>query len=236
MLGNNRGKMICKHVPDYVLFDLETTGISCYNDEVIEISAVKVRNGKVVDEFSELVNPGMPIPYAASAVNNITDKMVAKAPSFEEILPAFLEFIGDDILVGHNINSFDMKFIYRDCEKYWNKTISNDYIDTLKIAAVVFPDWRHRRLSDLAEYYGLSTVGAHRALADCKMNQVVFEKMGEVLASGMSVAGDGSSAEAAGSIIKICPRCSQPMKKRNGKFGEFWGCTGFPDCRHTENI
>ena len=79
MLGNKKGKMIYGYVPDYVLFDLETTGTSCIYDEVIEISAVKVRSGKVVEEFSQLVNPKRPIPYAASMVNHISDEMVVKA-------------------------------------------------------------------------------------------------------------------------------------------------------------
>ena len=118
MLGSSRGKQICHHVPDYVLYDLETTGTSSTYDEVIEISAVKVKNS-VVDEFSELVNPGRSIPMAASIVNNISDEMVSDAPLFEEVLPRFLSFIGEDVLVGHNINSFDMKFLYRDCEKYF---------------------------------------------------------------------------------------------------------------------
>ena len=90
MLGNSKGKQICQYVPDYVLYDLETTGTSSTYDEVIEISAVKVRNGNIVDEFSELVNPGRLIPYADSMVNNISDDMVAGAPSFAEVLPWFL--------------------------------------------------------------------------------------------------------------------------------------------------
>ena len=114
MLGNTKGRLINKYVPDYVLFDLETTGTSSNYDEVIEISAVKVQSGVIVDEFSQLVNPGKSIPYAASMVNHITDDMVAEAPEFEEILQAFMDFVGDSILVGHNINSFDMKFLYRD--------------------------------------------------------------------------------------------------------------------------
>lgn len=171
MLGNKRGKHLRNYVPDYVLFDLETTGISCNYDEVIEISAIKVRAGNVVEEFSELVNPGRRIPPAASAVNNITNQMVASAPPFSEVLPGFLKFVGDDVLVGHNINSFDLKFLYRDCNKYFGQDITNDYVDTLCLAKMVFPTWHHRRLSDLAEHYGISTVGAHRALADCRMNQ-----------------------------------------------------------------
>ena len=227
MLGTKSGKQINTYVSDYVLFDLETTGISCNYDEIIEISAVKVRKGKIVSEFSELVNPGRNIPYAASAVNNITDDMVEDAPSIEEVLPRFIGFIEEDVLVGHNINSFDMQFIYRDCVKHFNQTISNDYIDTLKLAKIVFPNWKHRRLGDLAKHYGISTVGAHRALADCKMNQQVFELMGKALAQNNTE----DNAD-----IKYCPICASPMVKRNGRYGEFLGCSSFPDCRGTKKI
>ena len=226
MLGNTKGRLINKYVPDYVLFDLETTGTSSNYDEVIEISAVKVQSGVIVDEFSQLVNPGRSIPYAASMVNHITDDMVAEAPEFEEILQVFMDFVGDSILVGHNINSFDMKFLYRDSERYFGQTVTNDYIDTLKLARLCLPDLGHHRLSDLAQYYGISTEGAHRALNDCRMNQQVFEQLAKEM--------DGSAGEKA--KVKLCPICGQPMRKRNGRFGEFWGCSGFPGCRYTENI
>ena len=242
MLENKRGKQLTKYVPDYVLYDLETTGISANYDEVIEISAVKVRGGNIVDEFSTLVNPGQTIPYGASAVNHIYDEMVADAPEFEEVLPLFLPmlkpalatiglflaFIGNDILVGHNIASFDMKFLYRDFEKYMGVVLPNDFVDTLRLAKIVFPDWKHRRLGDLANYYGISTVGAHRALTDCKMNQKVFELLGKELS--------GEGTMDVRQNVKICPKCGMTMVKRKGKFGEFWGCKGFPDCRYTENI
>lgn len=228
MLGNTKGKQLFNYIPNYVLFDLETTGLSPAYEEVIELSAVKVKNGVIVDEFSELVNPGRAIPRAASRVNNITDAMVKDAPSFEEVLSGFITFAGDDILVGHNINSFDLKFIYRDCERFFGKTLTNDFVDTLRIAKMVFPDWHHRSLGDIADYYGISTVGAHRALADCRMNQQIFELMGKEMA-GKGTLGDKLE-------IKICPECNHPMKKRSGRFGEFWGCTGYPNCKHTENI
>lgn len=228
MLGNNRGSQRNGYVSDYVLFDLETTGTSCYYDEIIEISAVKVRNGRIIDEFSELVNPGRKISYAASMVNNITDDMVKDALPFKEILPDFIDFIGDDVLAGHNIITFDLKFLYRDCEKYFGQQLTNDFVDTLRMAKMVFPDWKHRRLSDLAEYYGISTAGAHRALADCKMNQKVFELLGKELS--------GAGTLGVKSAVKLCTDCGMPMKKRTGKYGEFWGCTGYPRCRHTENI
>ena len=95
MLGNTKGRLLNKYVPDYVLYDLETTGISCNYDEVIEISAIRVRNGSVDEEFSSLVNPGRPIPYAASSVNHITDDMVAGSPDFAEVLQeSFLILLG----------------------------------------------------------------------------------------------------------------------------------------------
>lgn len=224
MLGDKRGRQLTKYVPDYVVFDLETTGISPKSDAVIEISAVKVRNGKIIDDFSELVNPGRPIPYGASRVNNIFDEMVADAPYFDEVLKRFIDFIGEDVLVGHNIHKFDMNFIYRDAERYFGKNISNDYIDTLKVAVICFPDWRHRRLGDIAAHYGIPTSGAHRALADCIMNQQIFEYMNQDMERG------------AKEKPKTCPKCGELMQKRNGRYGAFWGCSGFPKCRYTEDI
>ena len=228
MLGNTQGKLLNEYIEDYVVFDLETTGVSPYNDEVIEISAVKARKGKVVEEFSQLVNPKRTIPFAASRVNNITDDMVSDAPFFDEVLRHFLEFVGEDVLVGHNIQSFDMKFIYRDCERYFHQLITNDYVDTLILAKRCFPEWRHRKLGNLADYYGISTQGAHRALADCRMNQRVFELLGKEM--------NTEKKKTLDSNVKTCPLCNLPLKKRNGRYGEFWGCTGFPNCRYTENI
>lgn len=111
MLGSSNGKSLVKYVKDYVVFDLETTGIYTNSDEVIEISGVKVQNGKVTEEFTSLVNPGRHIPKGASAVNGITDHMVKSAPEFSIVLKEFLDFAGNMVLVGHNIHTFDMKFI-----------------------------------------------------------------------------------------------------------------------------
>ena len=116
MLGNKKGKMICGYVPDYVLFDLETTGTSCIYDEVIEISAVKVRSGKVVEEFSQLVNPKRPIPYAASMVNHISDEMVANEPDFGQVLPEFLTFAGCKALFP----GVAAQETQRSCRALWN--------------------------------------------------------------------------------------------------------------------
>lgn len=181
MLGLRIGEKLDKYVKDYTVFDLETTGISPQTDKVVEISGVKVRGGKVVNEFSSLVNPLINIPYNATRVNGITDEMVADKPTFEAVLKEFIDFIEDDILVGHNIHDFDMKFIRRDCEAFFKMFLGNDYIDTLPLARRCLPKLTHHRLTDLAKFYKISVEGAHRALNDCRMNQLVFERLGEKL-------------------------------------------------------
>ncbi len=224
MLSDHQGKKLYQYMPDYVVFDLETTGTSPNTDAVVEISAVKVLNGQAVDEFTTLVNPGRRIPYFASAVNGITDDMVADAPDFATALAAFLDFAGDMVLVGHNISSFDMKFLYRDAQSYWGKIPDNDYIDTLQLSRKLLKGLAHHRLVDLAEYYRISTRGAHRALNDCRMNQLVFERLAEEMKKAPEAAEE-----------PLCPNCGKPLKKRSGRFGAFWGCSGFPDCRFTRN-
>lgn len=226
MLGNNRGRKIEKYIPDYVVFDLETTGISSTYDEVIEISGIKVRGGQVTDEYTSLVNPERSIPRGASQVNGITDDMVRNAPVFRDVLMDFFEFLGDDVLIGHNIHNFDMRFVYRDAERYYGKLPGNDYIDTLSVARNYLPQLSHYRLVDLASFYDISVKGAHRALNDCRMNQQVYEHLGHEMKKARK-----EKAE-----WKICPRCGQVMKQRNGRYGQFWGCSGYPGCRYTENI
>ena len=225
MLAKEMGRKMNKYVEDYVIFDLETTGVSYKKDEVIEISAIKVIKGEVVDKFSTLVDPGIPIPYYATEVNNITDNMVKGAPSMETALKDFLDFCGDMILVGHNIHCFDMKFICRDALKYFGYKVGNDYIDTLPLARMCLPTLPHHTLTALAEYYELNTEGAHRALNDCRMNQIIFENLGKELEQ---------IAESKKGLM-LCPVCGNQMVLRKGKFGAFFGCSGYPTCRYIIN-
>ena len=215
-----KGKRLAGYVADYVVFDLETTGVSVEHDVIIEIAAVKVVKGKVVDTFQTLVNPERPIPPGASRVNGITDDMVADAPLIDEALEAFLEFIGDAVLVGHNIQSFDMNFIYDASMSVFQKPVTNDFIDTLYMARKCLPELNNHKLVDLAAHYHISKEGAHRALNDCMMNQQCYEEMGKIEAV-MS--------------FETCPQCGGELIKRNGKFGAFFGCSNYPSCRYTKN-
>lgn len=224
-MKGNKGRRLNKYSSDYVVFDLETTGIRPDTDEIIEISGIRVRDHRVVGEFSTLVNPGMHIPSAASRVNHITDDMVEDAPEISEALGDFLEFAGDDILVGHNIHSFDMNFIYHATMRIYGTEVTNDYIDTLYMARQCLPELSHHKLSDVAAYFDISTKGAHRALNDCVMNQKCYEKLGEILQEKRK-----SEPEI------LCPKCGSEMVKRKGMYGEFYGCSNFPRCRGTRKI
>ncbi len=219
-MTRNRGKRLSQYVGDYVVFDLETTGIRPGFDKIIEISAVKVRSHKAADQYSTLVDPQMHIPEAATAVNGITDEMVKGAPSIEEAVRGFLRFIGNDILVGHNIHTFDMNFICDAAMKVLGTEIANDYIDTLYLSRKCLPQLSHHRLLDISEYFHISTAGAHRALNDCIMNQECYERLGELLQENKM-----NQPE-----IR-CPQCGAEMVRRRGKYGEFYGCSNFPGCR-----
>ena len=225
MLSNKQGKKLNAYVSDYVVFDLETTGISWKNDDIIEISAVKVKNGEIIDEFSSLVNPMRSIPQNASIVNGIYDDMVKDSPVFEVVFKDFLEFIGDNILVGHNIHNFDMKFLYRESQKFWGMTINNDYVDTLPYSRTCLPELSNHKLTDLASHYGISSEGAHRALNDCRMNQKVFEYLSKEPPKQTSKEEED----------KFCPKCGNSLKVRNGIYGKFWGCSSYPECKYTHN-
>lgn len=223
-----RGKRLAGYVTDYVVFDLETTGLSPFADDIIELSALKVQGGKVTEKFSSLVNPGRPIPYGATAVNGITDDMVKDAPPIVRVLEDFLAFIGNAVLVGHNIHSFDMKFLYIAAEEKLGKSVANNYIDTLYLARKCLPQLAHHRLVDLAEHFHFSTQGAHRALNDCVMNQKCYEEMAKLQKAKENEANGNAQ-------VLYCPRCKGELVKREGRYGSFYGCSNFPSCRYTRN-
>lgn len=232
MTARNKGKRLNKYVPDYVVFDLETTGIHQERDVIIEISAVRVCGGTVEAEYTTLVNPERHIPAGATAVNGITDEMVKDAPDISEAIAGFMDFVGSSILVGHNIHTFDMNFAYDAVRQALERELDNDYIDTLYMARYCLPQLSHHRLTDVAEYFHIDTKGAHRALNDCLMNQKCFEELGKLWEKRKK---ESAAEGKEGEENMECPRCGGMLCLRKGRFGAFYGCRNFPACRYTRN-
>ena len=138
----------------YVVFDLETTGFSAIKDRIIEIGAVKVQNGEIVDSFSTFVNPKRPIPFEITQLTSITDEMVMDSPDIETILPQFLEFVGDAVLVAHNAG-FDVGFIEQNC-RYQDIEPNFVYVDTVALARVLLPTLSKYKLNIVAKALDIS--------------------------------------------------------------------------------
>ncbi len=163
----------------YCVFDLETTGISFRTEKITEVGIMKIRNGEVIDSFSTFVNPEKPIPYKVQEITNITDDMVKDAPTIKEIMPKILEFFGDSVLVAHNAD-FDTGFLRYNCEQLGLK-FDYTYLDTLRLAKDLFPDYKKYKLGIIAENLGIKVEVAHRALDDVDTTVKVFNVMCKML-------------------------------------------------------
>jgi DNA polymerase-3 subunit alpha (Gram-positive type) len=149
----------------YVVFDIETTGLSVMNNKITEIAGVKMVDGKEIDRFATLINPLEKIPYHIQQLTSITDEMVKDAPLLEEKLPEFIEFIGDAVLVAHNAR-FDIGFIQANLRKMDLPEITNSVLDTLEFARFLFPGMKNHRLNTLADKFKVSLENHHRAVDD----------------------------------------------------------------------
>ncbi len=159
---------------DFVVFDIETTGFSPVENRIIEIGAVKVSGGKIVDRFSSFVNPEVPIPFEIEKLTSITDAMVIGAEKIESVLPDFLKFCEGCMLVAHNAG-FDMGFIMENCDR---QGISHDftYIDTVGIARIMLPTQAKHTLDAVAKALGVSLLNHHRAVDDAEATAEIFVK------------------------------------------------------------
>ncbi len=173
-----KGNSLIAFPSSYTIIDIETTGLSPEWDSIIEVAAVKVKDNQIIDSFSSIVNTaaGIIVDEYITNLTGITQTMIDEAPLITDILPKYLNFIGDDYIVGHNVN-FDINFIYDKAQEYLNATVSNDFIDTLRLFRRLSPDKPHHRLSDLAEEYHLDYTDAHRALRDCMITQSGFQAL-----------------------------------------------------------
>ena len=163
----------------YVVFDIETTGFSAIYDKIIEIGAVKVEKGNITDKFSVFVNPERPIPFRIEQLTGINDSMVIDAETIEVVLPKFLEFAKDCVLVAHNAE-FDMSFIMNNAERMGIK-YDFTYADTVTLARALLPNIGKYKLDNVAKALGVSLEHHHRAVDDAGCTAKIFEKFIEML-------------------------------------------------------
>ena len=163
----------------FVVFDLETTGFSPIKDKIIEIGAVKVENGKITERFSTFVNPKVPIPFEITKLTSITDQMVLDAPDIETVLPQFLEFVGDAVLVAHNAG-FDVGFIEQNC-RYQDIQPDFTSVDTVAMARILLPTLSKYKLNVVANALHISLENHHRAVDDAEATAEIFVRFVEML-------------------------------------------------------
>ena len=163
----------------FVVFDLETTGFSNKNDKITEIGAVKVKNFEIVDRFNELINPEKDISYKVQELTGITNDLIKDKPTIEEILPRFMEFVGDSVLVAHNAE-FDIGFINQKC-KEMNIEFKNKSVDTLMLARILLPHLKRFKLNNLTKELGVPLHNHHRAVDDAAATAQIFIKFLDML-------------------------------------------------------
>lgn len=171
-----KGESLLAFVADYTAIDLETTGLDPRRDSVIEFGAIRVRGNCIDERFSALVNPGRLLSPFITELTGITDDMLCFAPPLEDVLPDFLTFVGEDVVVGHNVN-FDLGFIRAACRLMGAGRFDNDYVDTMRLSRRLFPQHAHHRLGDLVARFGIGEAVEHRALADVAQTIDCYEYM-----------------------------------------------------------
>lgn len=159
----------------FVAFDIETTGLSAHIDRIVELGGVKYKDGQIIDQFNELINPEMPMPIGASQINGITDKMLVGKPLLNQVLPQFLEFIENAILIAHNAK-FDLGFIIKSMSRLGLGALNNDFVDTMPMSQSAFPGRPNYKLQSLAHDLNIKALEAHRAADDARVCLEVFEK------------------------------------------------------------
>lgn len=177
MAREHKGKSRLFFADEYAAVDIETTGLSPVNCEIIEIGAVRVKNGGITDRFEALILPSERIPRYITGLTGITnEELEKKGEDPEAVLSEFSEFIGDMLIVGQNVN-FDINFLYDGMMKHLGIPLENDFADTLRLSSNIFPDLPDHKLSTLKKAFGIAENVAHRGLSDCIDAMKCYEYM-----------------------------------------------------------
>ena len=184
----HKGKSIIDLPSEYVVIDTETTGLDFEFCDIIEVSALRYADGQPVGMYTSLVKPqlngGRYVDDFIMSLTGITNEMLSDAPDPATVMPALREFIGDAVLIGHNVN-FDVNFLYDAFERHCGDGLRNDFIDTLRIARRVFPELAHHRLADVAVACAVPQLAEHRSEVDCTVTAQCYEVMkSKILADG----------------------------------------------------
>ena len=163
-----KGKSLFEFPDDYTIIDIETTGLSSFGAEIIEVSALRYRGDELAAQYSELIKPAAPIPYFITQLTGITNAMVRTARPRTDVLGEFRDFLGGDVLIGHNVN-FDVNFLYDEFTRYLSAPLANDFIDVMRLSRRYLPNLPNHKQITVAEYFCLDTAGAHRALKDTEL-------------------------------------------------------------------
>lgn len=177
----HKGSSLLAELTDYTVLDLETTGLDPRWDEIIEVGALRVRGGEVSEHFTSLVKPLNEIDEFITELTGITNEMVADAPPIGEVLPQLRAFIGQDVVIGHNVN-FDVNFLYDISLHLKLEPFSNDFVDTMRLSRRLYPEERHHRLVDLSKRHCSGLQVDHRALGDAQLTKACYDAMLGVMA------------------------------------------------------
>ena len=165
---------------EYVVFDIETTGLNKEKCKIIEIGAVKIRNREIVDRYSTFIDPGEKLSDEIVDLTNITDDMLEGQRPIETVLPEFLDFVGDDVLVAHNA-SFDTGFVRIKAEELGIEYRKNTILDTLELSRTLLKELKKHKLDVVAKHLGVSLEGHHRAVNDAEATAEIFLKLVDML-------------------------------------------------------
>ena len=163
-----KGRSLFSFPEDFTVVDIETTGLSSFGAEILEVSALKYRGDTFVASFSSLIKPSAHIPYFITELTGITDQMVADAADRKGVLRDFAAFAEGDILIGHNVN-FDVNFLYDELLLHLGYPLKNDFVDVLRLSRRYLPDLPDHKQVTLAAHFGLDVSGSHRALRDTEI-------------------------------------------------------------------
>ena len=172
-LTRARGKPL--ETLEYVILDVETTGLEPTQHELTEIGALKIKGEELKDVFSSLIRPHRPIPSEITQFTGIDDEMVKDSPSAAEVLPKFIDFINSSILIAHNAE-FDLAFIKQHLKQISEKELKNEVICTLKIARFLFPNLENHKLHTVASHLGIPVANRHRAMGDAEATYQIWVK------------------------------------------------------------